>query len=268
MKWSRRRNRRENSPRPQPADHSNCTHREALECRGFSHVSIGAGILTPMSRTLATALAAIAAIATLTAACGGGSGKTTTRTVAATAPGAAPTRVVVTRDGAVDQVITAALAADEIELAGLVGYQKITCKKNSGQQPGDPPICRESESDGTVVEVFASSGCTATWTRPEQVPDVFRVGLPKGAPQLLAVFHPKAAASPFGVDFEADRVAVFRVGTHGDSQASGAALHIRNGRIVWFEADCRNLLELIAPERVDAFILDPSGTVTPPTATP
>ena len=217
-----------------------------------------------MSRTPAIALAAAAAIATLAAACGGGGSKTTTRTVVA--PGAAPTRVVVTHDGAVDQVITAGLAADEIELAGLVGYQRIPCKRDSRQGPGDPPVCRDNEADGAGVEVFASSACDPSWTRPEQVPDVFRVGLPKGAPQLLAVFRPKTAPSPFGVNLEADHVVVLRVGTHGDGQSSGVALHIVNGRIVWFESDCRNVVELLAPEKVDAFIVDPNGTVTPPTA--
>ena len=221
-----------------------------------------------MSRTPAIVLAAAAVLTTLAAACGGGSSKITTRTVGPSTAAPAATRVVVTHDGAVDQVITAAIASDEIELAGLVGYQKIACKKDSRQGSGDPPICRATESDGTAVEVLASSGCDATWTRPEQVPDIFRAGLPKGASQILAVFRPKPAPSPYGLDFATDQVAVFHVGTHGDGQASGVALHIKNGRIVWFESDCRNLLELIAPEKVDAFILDPSGTVTPPPPLP
>lgn len=216
-----------------------------------------------MSRTPASFLALAAILVALAAACGGGSTKTTTRTVAVPAS----TRAAVTGDGAVDQVIAAALASNEIELAGLVGYQKIACKKDSRQGPGDPPLCRDNESDGTAVEVFASTGCDGTWVRPEQVPDVFRAGIPKGA-KLLAVFRPKDVASRLGSSFGADHVAVFRVGAHGDGQASGAALHLKNGRIVWFEADCRNVLELIAPDRVEAFILDPSGTVTPPTPTP
>jgi len=217
-----------------------------------------------MSRTPASFLAVTAIFVVLAAACGGGSTKTTTRTVAIPAS----TAVAVTGDGAVDQVIAAALAGDEIELAGLVGYQKIACKKDSRQGSGDPPLCRESESDGTAVEVFASTGCEGAWIRPEQVPDVFRVGLPKGAPKLLAVFRPRDVSSRLGSSFGADQVAVFRVGTHGDGQASGAALHLKNGRVVWFESDCRNVLELIAPQKIEGFILDPTGTVTPPTPTP
>ena len=217
-----------------------------------------------MSRILARSLAAAAIVAALATACGGGSSKTITRTVAAPAA----TRVVVTGDGAVDQVIAAALAVDDIELAGLVGYQKIACKKDSPQGPGDPPLCRENEADGAAVEVFATTGCERAWIRPEQVPDVFRYNVPKGAPKLLAVFRPKNVPSSFGTNFDADHVAVFRIGTHGDGQASGAALHLKNGRVVWFESDCRNVLELIAPEKVDAFILDPTGTVTLPTPVP
>ncbi len=236
---------------------------DAPRSEGPSRTPRGAGILCAMSRTPASFLALTAILVALAAACGGGGAKTTTRTVAVPPS----TRAAVTGDGAVDQVIAAALASNEIELAGLVGYQKIACKKDSRQGPGDPPLCRENEADGTSVEVFASTGCDGTWVRPEQVPDVFRTGLPKGA-KLLAVFRPKDVASRLGSSFGADYVAVFRVGTHGDGQASGAALHLKNGRIVWFEADCRNVLELIAPEKIEAFILDPAGTVTPPTPTP
>ncbi|MFI5178320.1 MAG: hypothetical protein ACHQO8_07145 [Vicinamibacterales bacterium] len=211
------------------------------------------------------ACAAIVAAAFI-AGCGGGSG---TKTTVRTAPAPQPTRAVVTGDPPVDQVIGAALASDNIELAGLVGYQKIACKKDSPGRPNDPPPCRETESDGTLVEVLpVTASCNSGWVRPEQVPDSFGLALPKGKPVMLAVLKPKATLATFGGGFGADQAVVFRTGTHGDGSATGVALHLRTGRVVWIEADCHNLLELIASDRVDAFIVDPNGTVTPSTPAP
>lgn len=200
------------------------------------------------------------------AGCGGGSG---TKITVRTAPASEATRAVVTGDPPVDQVIAAALASDNIELAGLVGYQKVACKKGSAEQPGDPPACRDNEADGTLVEVLpVTASCDGGWVRPEQVPDSFSLDLPRGKPAMLAVMKPKATPATFGGGFGADEAVVFRTGTHGDGSAMGVALHLRNGRVVWIEADCKNLLELIAPERVGTFIIDPKGTVTPPTPAP
>lgn len=226
----------------------------------------GAYILCEMTRHPASHACAAILAAAFVAGCSGGSG---TKTTVRTPPASQPTRVVVTGDPPVDQVIGAALVSDNIELAGLVGYQKIQCKKDSPGRPGDPPPCRDTEADGTAVEVLpVTASCDGGWVRPEQVPDSFRLDLPEGKPVMLAVLKPKATPATFGGGFGADQTVVFRTGTHGDGSAMGVALHLRNGRVVWIEADCRNLLELIAPERVDAFIVDPNGTVTPSTPTP
>jgi hypothetical protein len=225
----------------------------------------GADILCEMTRHPARYACAAILAAAFVAGCGGGSGtKTTVRTV----PASEATRAVVTGDPPVDQVIAAALASDDIELAGLVGYQKVACKRDSAERSGDPPSCRETEADGTLVEVLPVSACDSGWVRPEQVPDSFRLDLPQGKPVMVAVLKPKATPTTFGGGFGADQAVVFRTGTHGDGSAMGVALHLRNGRVVWIEADCKNFLELIAPEKVDAFIVDPNGTVTPPTPAP
>ena len=100
----------------------------------------------------------------LFAACGGGgSGTTTTirtvvpRTVVAVATTGVPD---------LDQIIIAAADADTIELAGLTGYQRIPCKKDIPQPaPGDPPLCRDNESDGASVEVLPSAKCEGGWVR-------------------------------------------------------------------------------------------------------
>ena len=217
-----------------------------------------------MARNAACSVAAAVLIASFIAGCRGGGTKTTVRTVTASEP----TRAVITGDGPLDQVIAAALVSDDIELAGLAGYQKIACRKDSAQRPGDPPACRETEADGALVEVLPVTACEGGWVRPEQVPDAFRAALRSGTPRILAVFKPRATPAAFGGGFGAEQVVVFRTGTHPDTQPQGVALHIKNGRVVRIESDCRNVLLLIASEKVDAFIIDPRGTVTPPTPTP
>ena len=213
-----------------------------------------------MTRNAASSLAAAAILAVLVAACGGSETKTVVRTApASVAPKRAP--VTVTGAPALDQVLGAAIAVDDIELAGLTGYQKVSCKKGSSDGPGEPPSCRPNESDDTSVEVLPSSACSDGWVRPEQVPDAFRFTL-RAAPELLAVAKPHIDPAVFGGGFGAEEVAIFRTGTHAEGQPAGVALHIKDGRVVWIEADCHDLSELVAPEKVDSFVFDPKGIAT------
>lgn len=175
--------------------------------------------------------------------------------VPATAAAGQSAVAVVTGDAAVDRLIADVRASDDIELAGLVGFQKIACRQGSPGGNGDQPPCRPAEPDGALVEVLPASGCATSWVRPEQVTDLFRITLPAGTSQLLAVFIPAATTTLFGSGFGAREVAVFHTGTHSSGDGAGAALHIRDGRVVWVEADCRNLLELLAPDRVASFIV-------------
>ena len=48
----------------------------------------------------------------------------------------------------------------------------------------------------------------------------------------------------------------------------GVALHLKNGRVVRIEADCTSSLALLAPERIESYILDPSGARTSLTPAP
>ncbi len=213
-----------------------------------------------MMRIPALTLAAVAVAAALLAGCGGDDAK---KTNDPTALAGEPTRAVYTGDGAIDQVIEAALAADDIALAGLVGYQTIACTKDSPEAPGDPPRCRETEADGALVEVLpATTACNPTWVRPEQVPDIFRLDFPKDSTSLGAVARVRPDPAAFGGGFGATEMAVFATGQHQDTQPMGVALHLKNGRVVWIEADCTSSLALLAPERIDSYILDPSGTRT------
>jgi hypothetical protein len=222
-----------------------------------------------MTRNAARFLAAAVVLSALAAACGGGGGgtKTTAQTVSPSNTSKQHTPVVLTGTPDLDQVIGAALAANDIELAGLAGYEKVACKKDSTEKAGAPPACRESESDGTQVEVLASSACDLGWVRPEQVPDAFRSNLSPEKPELVSVYKPHVNPADFGGGFGADAVAVFRTNKHVDGQAGGVALHIKVGRVVWIEADCRNLTELTAPQRVDSIIFDPAVGAVPATAT-
>jgi hypothetical protein len=216
-----------------------------------------------MIRIPARTLIVIALAAVFVAGCGGSSTTKTERTVSAE-----PTHGTYTGDGATDQVITAALASKDIDLAGLVGYQKVACKKDSAQGP-NPPACRDTEADGALVEVLpATTACANQWVRPEQVPDIFRADLPTGKPVLTAVAVPAPNPAAFGGGFGADQVAIFRTGAHPDGQPMGVALHIKDGRVVWIESDCANAQEFLGADRVASYIIDPNGTVTPPTPVP
>ena len=164
-----------------------------------------------------------------------------------------------------DQTIGAALAADEIELAGLAGYSRVACKKDSTERAGAPPACRDNESDGAQVEVMPSSGCDTGWVRPEQLPDAFRFNLSSQKPVLVSVYKPSTNPAEFGGGFGADAVAVFRTNKHAEGPDAGVALHIKGSRVVWIEADCRNLNELTAPPRVESIIFDPAVGVVPTT---
>ena len=202
----------------------------------------------------------------LFAACGGGgSGTTTTirtvvpRTVVAVATTGVPD---------LDQIIIAAADADTIELAGLTGYQRIPCKKDIPQPaPGDPPLCRDNESDGASVEVLPSAKCEGDWVRPEQVPDAFRAAL-GDAPKLVAVYRPKPGSNAPGGSSGAQQVAVFDTGPQQGGGEAGAAFQIRDGRVVLIATACTKLSDLIAPNNVASFIIEPTGASGSAAATP
>ena len=233
-----------------------------------------------MTRKTVCSLAAAVVLSVLAAACGGGGSSGTKTTVKTVPPNTSKERtpVVLTGTAVLDQVIGAALAADDIELAGLAGYERIACKKDSTEKAGAPPACRDNESDGAQVEVLPSSACDTGWVRPEQLPDAFRFNLSSEKPVLVSVYKPRVNSAEFGGGFGSDAVAVFRTNKHVEGQDAGVALHIKGGRVVWIEADCRNLSELTAPARVESIVFDPAVGAIPattpapeqpsPTATP
>lgn len=197
------------------------------------------------------------------AACGGDGGDTgtivTERTVAAR-----PSLPESTGFAEVDQVIIAALARDDIELAGLTGYQRLPCRAPDAE--GTEPLCRAGEEPGTVVEVLAGSSCENSWVRPESVPDAYRLSLASGSPKLLTVYVPRITEATFGGGFGATSVAVFDTGVKDTGLARGVALYINNGRTVWLRGDCRELDELLAPELVESYLIEPAARLATPTA--
>ncbi len=217
-----------------------------------------------MIRTAILPALAAMLLAVSLAACGGSGTKTTTHTVGAGSSQPPPPAKTFTNLPAVDQVASAAVAHDSIELAGLTGYQKIACLKDAPEAGGGPPACRADEADGKDVEVLPSQHCAdgRAWIRPEQVPDAFSLALPPPT-TVVAAYAPKADPAAFGGGFGGTQVLVFQTGAAGASGASGAALHIKDGRVVWIETVCQNLSEFLTPERVDSFIIDPKGIAVP-----
>jgi hypothetical protein len=218
-----------------------------------------------MVRNAACTVAAAVLVSVLAAACGGGRGTTTVVRTVAAGPGA---RAVITGDGSIDLVVDAALRVDDIALAGLTGYEHVPCKKGAAEELGDAPACRENESNGTPVEILASSACANGWVRPEQAPDAYRFSLAPDKPELVSVIKPRLGPFVYGGGFGAQSVAVFRTKTGGDGQPGGVALHITDGRISWIEASCRNVAELTAPERVESVIFDPKNPAASSSPTP
>ena len=209
---------------------------------------------------------AVLAVALFAACGGGGSGtKTTIRTVI-------PRTVVPVATTGVpdlDQIILAAAGADTIELAGLTGYQRIPCKKDIPQPAsGDPPLCRNNESDGTPVEALPSWKCEGAWVRPEQVPDAFRAALGDAPPKLVAIYRPKLNWTSFGGGFGAQEVVVFDTGAQQGGGESGAAFYVRDGRVALIATACTKLSDLIAPNNVASFIIEPTGVSGSAAATP
>lgn len=202
-------------------------------------------------------LAGIAVLSTVTllvvAACGDDGTDTTTST--ATPPEARPTLAVSSGLPEVDQVLVAAIGKDDIELAALSGYQRVACGAVGSFLA---PACRATDSVGDQVEVLPASACEDGWVRPEEVPDAFRLALEPDTPKLLAVYRPVYADGTFGGGFGATVVAVFDTGSREDGTPKGVALHLKEGRVVRIEADCPDLSELLAPDRIGSFIIEPT----------
>lgn len=197
-------------------------------------------------------------------ACGDSGSTTTVKTLGpgeAGTPRPRPTLAVSSGRPEVDNVIIAALARDDIALAGLTGYSKIACRDTD--DVGDAPACRDDESSGDEVEVLAAAGCDTGWVRPETVPDAFRLALAPHDPKLLAVYVPAYPEGTFGDGFGANAVAVFDTGAAPGAQPKGAALHIKDGRVVWIETGCVDAAALLDPAKIGSFIIEP-----PPAAAP
>jgi hypothetical protein len=98
------------------------------------------------------------------------------------------------------------------------------------------------------------------------VPDAYRLSLAPGPPKLVAAYTPRFTDSTFGGGFGATVVAVFDTGVKDTGLARGVALYINNGRTVWLRGDCRELDELLAPELVESYLIEPATRLATPTA--
>jgi hypothetical protein len=158
-------------------------------------------------------------------------------------------------------VANAALAGDYIELARLAGYSSIAC--TTGDESAKAPKCRPGEDDGTKVQVVAFLQCQGGWVRPELVTDLFKAALPDRS-QVFALYLPKHKAGSFAAPLDAQYVLVLRSGSLGDGSPFGAALHIRDGRVVMVQTQCGQFLQLVDSNSVGSYVIDP--TVATPSA--
>lgn len=189
--------------------------------------------------------------------------------VAAIACGGKDARPVVadgTPGAEVEHLIRAAESGNIIELASLAGYEKVKCVRGS---EGGSPTCRGDESEGTAVEVLASSSCQRGWIRPEQVSDTLRTLLPSGEVDLFAVYQPNDSSDSYDGGFESRHVVVLSAGKRSDGSPGGVALHVRDGRVTWLEQACSDITDLVDASRVKSFIVPPASSgETRPGGTP
>jgi hypothetical protein len=158
-----------------------------------------------------------------------------------------------------DQAIDATLAGDEIEMAGLTGYQQVPCESEpEGAASG--PRCRQDEQPGDLVEVLPVTHCDRAWVRPEEVPETYVDAFGEDDWSLVAVYVPQAR--PLVLD--ADHIAVFT----RERDDAGIAFSIKNGRLIAAETDCGDLAALYAPDRVSSFLISPDGGSAPSSVTP
>jgi len=185
-------------------------------------------------------------IVVVAAACGGSGTETTVRT-----PSSGGDGNVATGFPEVDYIVNTALQLKAIDLAGLTGYQRIPCVEES-EGAASPPVCRVTEDIGQDVEAYPVLQCELVWERPEVLTDIYREAL-GDEPRLVTIYRPQDR--PLVLD--ADYVAVFDTNP-GDATA-GVALSIKDGRIVQVEYDCNNFAGLYAGEKVQEFVVAPSG---------
>lgn len=195
----------------------------------------------------------------LLGACGDDGTVVTTMTVAPGDGGDGDAPPVRTGVAELDTIIADAIAGEQdayIEMAALTGYQRVNCV--TGDSSEFVPQCRDTDEPGAEVEALPVVGCLPAWIRPEQVTDQYRQSLPAGETDLLAVYDPAPDTPVINGGFGATSVLVFSTGTNSDGNPRGTALHIRDGRIVLVEPSCDNVSELLAPERVESYIIEPA----------
>lgn len=209
------------------------------------------------------AVIVLVAVAALMGACSGGKSATKTDQPSAAGPAPTPVEIKVPGTEPVVLVLNAALAGDAIELARLTGYSQIGCA--DGAAPTQGPTCREGEDAGKQVDAIGASQCAGSWLRPEAVPDAYRTALP-GSSTLYAMYVPKADATAFGSSLGTQFVLVMQSGARADGSPNGAALHIKDGRIVLLQTPCDSFLQLVNPESVNSFVIAPKAAGNAPPA--
>jgi hypothetical protein len=122
----------------------------------------------------------------------------------------------------VDPVLAAVASGDPEELRSLIQYTNAPCTWKDGL--GGPPKCRESEAEGTVLEVLPYLGGEGSFIRKDEI--ATWPGLDADA--LYGVFGVAENATREQYYLPGEYVALF---LQKDNK-SGVALHITDGRVV------------------------------------
>ena len=169
------------------------------------------------------------------------------------------TRRSYTGDGAIDQVIDAALAADDIALAGLPDTRMSPARRTRPRRPATHRAAARRRPRARSWRCCPSlRAATAAGCGPSRCPTPSGCDLPEGPESLGAVA--RAVRDPADIrrrvrrHGDGDRS---RTGLHADGQPMGVALHLKNGRVVWIEATAEPA-RADGPERSSRSSFDPN----------
>jgi hypothetical protein len=202
------------------------------------------------------------ALGLIAAACGSGEERqqaataTATSLATATAPAASPTAPAGERRTGiedVDRVIQAILSDDIEALRAVTGYVQVACTLTQ-EGIGAPPLCREGEPEGTLVDVFQGAQCEGFYMRPDEMQTSLE-SIARSPNTLYAVYRTRSDDWP-----EGKYVAIFETDVLDRPELDAVAATIAGGRMVGFHFGCAMTPEqFVEFFRVTDFVLPPES---------
>ena len=182
------------------------------------------------------------------------------------APTPTPTPTATPAAGApaeVQALVDAALSGDPEALRPFLDYAAIPCSTAIPVGPGGPPLCREGEADGTLVDVLFLSSCEGGYSRPDELD---RTLVTLSDIDFYAVYRmpERFNASPFAAEY----VAIFSRIIEGEKEDTQglAGLLVDEGKLVAVMFGCFQTPEqFVEAWQLEDVVVAPAS---PPLASP